>query len=277
MKNIKEGEYSLKRQLHNSMRGPLMPDGVTCNILGVNIAVTNIRSLIRQFVTHLNENRGNYICVSNVHTTVMAHDNPEYRKIQNGGLMAIPDGKPLVFVSHLKGYKQAQRCAGPDLMPALLAYSVQNTNHFGECHKYRHFFYGSTQETIDLLEKKLRKEFPGLEIAGMISPPFRELTPEEDAEMIRKINEAKPDFVWVGLGAPKQEKWMYDHKGKINALMIGVGAAFDFGAGTAKRAPRWMQEAYLEWLYRLMQNPKRLFHRYFTTNVRFVFLNMFHR
>lgn len=109
----------------------------------------------------------------------------------------------------------------------------------------------------------------------MYSPPFRKLSKEEDDEVIKMINDSKPDFVWVGLGAPKQEEWMYQHRNKINAIMLGVGAAFDFSAGTSKRAPRWMQECYLEWLYRLMQDPKRLFHRYFTTNVRFVMLSLF--
>ena len=263
---MSDKKIDCEKKLHKST---LLPAGRTCMILGVHVSVTNIRSVMHELTTHLESYRGGYVCVSNVHTTVMAYDNPMYRKVQNKSIMAVPDGKPLVFVCHRKGYQEAERVAGPDLMPALL--------HLSETKGYRHYFYGSTQETIQQLEENLHARFPKLEIAGMYSPPFRPLTPQEDEEMVEKINAAHPDFVWVGLGAPKQEEWMYEHCGRIKAVMLGVGAAFDFSAGTAKRAPRWMQECYMEWLYRLMQDPRRLFHRYFTTNVRFVLLNVFHR
>ncbi len=264
--NVTKTNKCCEKKVHKSQ---LLPAGRTCNILGVHIAVTNIHSVMHELTTHLESYRGGYVCVSNVHTTVMAHDNPMYCKVQNESIMAVPDGKPLVFVCHRKGHPEAERVAGPDLMPALLRLSEKKG--------YRHFFYGSTQETILQLEENLHERYPKLEIAGMYSPPFRPLSREEDAAIVDQINETAPDFIWVGLGAPKQEDWMYDHRGRIKGVMLGVGAAFDFSAGTAKRAPRWMQECYMEWLYRLMQDPKRLFHRYFTTNVRFVFLNLFHR
>lgn len=236
----------------------------TCNILGVNIAVTNINSTVYYLTRNLHKLRGEYVCVSNVHTTIMAYNNEAYRNVQNQAVIAVPDGKPLSLVCRVRGYKNAQRVAGPDLMPAILKESVKRGS--------RHYFYGSTEQTLVSLEKNLRERFPGLIVAGTCSPPFRRLTEAEDEEMVARINAARPDFVWVGLGAPKQEQWMYAHKGKINAVMLGVGAAFDFHAGTAKRAPKWMQECYLEWLYRLIQDPRRLMKRYVKSNLQFMWL-----
>ena len=135
---------------------------------------------------------------------------------------------------------------------------------------YRHYFYGSTEETLEKLREILKKDYPGVQIAGMYSPPFRTLSDKEDEETIKMINDADADFVWIGLGAPKQEKWMADHKGKVKGFMGGVGAAFDYLAGNIERAPMWMQKANLEWLYRLLQEPKRLFKRYFYTNTKFI-------
>ena len=132
------------------------------------------------------------------------------------------------------------------------------------------FLHESPWERLDILRKKVEENYPGAVIAGMYSPPFRPLSPEEDEEVVRRINEAKPDFVWVGLGAPKQERWMAVHEDRVQALMVGVGAAFDYEAGNIRRAPMWMQRHNLEWLYRLMQDPKRLFKRYFVTNTKYL-------
>lgn len=137
-------------------------------------------------------------------------------------------------------------------------------------HGWRHYFYGSTQEVQEKMIARLQKEYPGLVIAGTDAPPFRELTLEEDALAVARINQAQPDFVWVGLGAPKQERWMAAHQGRVHGLMIGVGAGFDFFSGNVRRAPLWMQKHSLEWLYRLMQDPKRLFQRYWSTNLKFI-------
>lgn len=235
-----------------------------CNILGVDIAVTNMKSVIHFLTKDLEKLRGEYICVSNVHTTVMAYNDPAYRVVQNSAAIAVPDGKPLSLICRLRGYRAAQRVAGPDLMPEILQLSEEKG--------YRHYFYGSTEQTLESLERNLRRKYPRLNIAGIYSPPFRKLTEEEDIETIKMINDSKPDFLWVGLGAPKQERWMYEHRGKIHAVMLGVGAAFDFHAGTAKRAPKWMQEFYLEWLYRLIQDPKRLLGRYVRSNAQFIWL-----
>lgn len=234
------------------------------SILGVNIAITNMKEIVNYVVDNIKELSGKYICVSNVHTTIMSYDNPEYKKIQNSAAIRLPDGRPLSLVQKRKGFKEAERVTGPDLMQTLFEGAKDN--------KLRYYFYGSTEETLSLLEEKLKEKYPSIKVVGMYSPPFRNLTEEEDNEIIKKINDAKPDIVWIGLGAPKQEKWMYDHKNKINGLMIGVGAGFDFLAGNIKRAPKWMQKCSLEWLYRLLQDPKRLFARYMKTNFKFMWL-----
>lgn len=238
----------------------------TNRILGVNIAVTNMQETTNLIVSQIDELKGKFICLSNVHTTVMSDKDEEYRKIQNAAFLALPDGSPLALIQRLRGYKGAEQVAGPDLMPALWK-ATENT-------AVSHYFYGSTQETIDALGSRLKAGYPGLEIAGMEAPPFRPLTPEEDEEAVRRMNESGASIVWVGLGAPKQERWMYEHQNRINALMLGVGAGFDFHAGTVKRAPGWMRNHYLEWLYRLIQDPKRLWKRYVETNGKFILLSV---
>jgi N-acetylglucosaminyldiphosphoundecaprenol N-acetyl-beta-D-mannosaminyltransferase len=212
---------------------------------------------------NLDKIKGDYICVSNVHTTVMSYEDENYKAIQNGGFMALPDGKPLSIISKKRGFKEAERVTGPDLMEEIFKISEEN--------EYRHYFYGSTQETLDTLKRELNKKYPKLNIVGMHSPPFRKLTEEEGKEIVENINKAKPDFIWVGLGAPKQEIWMHEHENKVNGLMIGVGAGFDYHAGNISRAPKWMQNMSLEWLYRLLQDPKRLMSRYINTNLKFIY------
>lgn len=234
-----------------------------CTILKTNINVTDMDKTLSYITSNLDSLKGNYICVSNVHTTVMAFRDREYRMIQNSAAMALPDGQPLSIVSRKRGYRNAKRVAGPDLMPAIHALSQERG--------YTHFFYGSTEGTLEKLKRELLARYPKLKIAGMYAPPFRELTQDEDEEVVRRINESGADFVWVALGAPKQEKWMYDHKNRIGGLMIGVGAAFDFIAGTTKRAPMWMQRLCLEWVFRILQDPRRMIPRYLNTNFTFLY------
>ena len=228
----------------------------------VEIAAINMNWLLRFTVKNIKEVSGDYICVSNVHTTVTSYEDEEYRNIQNGGLMAIPDGGPLSSVGRRRGAKNMSRTTGPSYMGEIYKISTQ--------YGWKHYFYGSTQETLDKLRVELEREYPGLQIAGMYSPPFRPLTNEEDQKIVEAINMAAPDFLWVGLGAPKQEKWMAAHQGRVKGLMVGVGAGFDFFAGNIKRAPEWMQKTNLEWFYGLVQDPKRLFKRYFMTNSKFI-------
>lgn len=250
-------EENIKGEYQRKVDKSLIP---TCNIMGVNIAAINMNWLLKYLDENLSDIKGDYICVSNVHTTVTSYEDAAYCAVQNGGLMAIPDGGPLSSVGRKRGYSDMDRTTGPSLMGEIFKISAEKG--------YRHYFYGSTEETLKLLKEKLQANYPGIQIAGMYSPPFRPLTEEEDKNIIENINKTKPDFVWIGLGAPKQEKWMAEHQGKIDGLMLGVGAGFDYYAENIKRAPMWMQKSNLEWLYRLMQDPKRLFKRYFHAQYR---------
>lgn len=233
-----------------------------CNILGVDIAAIDMEWLINYLNNNIRLLSGDYICVSNVHTTVIAYEDSEYLKVQNGGIMAIPDGGPLSSVGQKRGFSEMQRTTGPSLMGEIFKISAEKG--------YRHYFYGSTEETLEKLHSELVKTYSGIQIVGMYSPPFRPMTEEEDRSIVNRINTANPDFVWVGLGAPKQEKWMAEHQGRVDGLMIGVGAGFDYFAGNISRAPEWMQKSNMEWVYRLLQDPKRLFKRYLVTNTKFI-------
>lgn len=233
-----------------------------CNILGVNIAAIDMNWLLDFTDKYIKELSGDYMCVSNVHTTVTSFEDKSFCDVQNGGILAIPDGGPLSTVGRKRGYKSMKRTTGPSYMEEILKISAQKG--------YRHYFYGSTEETLEKLYKALQHDNPGLQIAGMYSPPFRPLTEEENRLVVERINETQPDFVWIGLGAPKQERWMAEHQGKINGFMVGVGAGFDYFAGNISRAPEWMQKTNLEWVHRLMQDPKRLFGRYWHTNTKFI-------
>lgn len=233
-----------------------------CNIMGVNIAAINMDWLLDFTNKNIKDLSGDYMCVSNVHTTVTASGDADYCAVQNGGIMAIPDGGPLSSVGRKRGCTNMQRTTGPSYMGEILKISAEKG--------YRHYFYGSTEETLEKLYQALTDSYPGIQIAGMYSPPFRPTTSEEDAAVVKRINETKPDFVWVGLGAPKQEKWMAAHQGVVEGFMVGVGAGFDYFAGNIERAPEWMQKYNLEWVYRLIQDPKRLFKRYLVTNTKFI-------
>lgn len=234
-----------------------------CNILGVNILVTDMEKTVHFVEENIEKLSGEYVCVANGHTTVTAYEDETYRTVQNSAVMALPDGEPLSIVSRRRGFKDAKRVTGPDFMEQMFLRGRDGNG-------LRHFFYGGSLDTLDALESVLKEKYPGLQIAGMYSPPFRILTQEEDARVIEMINDSNADIIWVGLGAPKQERWMYEHRGKVHGLMFGVGAGFDYHAGKLKRAPMWMQKMSLEWLMRLLQDPKRLWKRYLVTNVKFL-------
>jgi N-acetylglucosaminyldiphosphoundecaprenol N-acetyl-beta-D-mannosaminyltransferase len=202
------------------------------------------------------------VCICNVHSVVTATQDPEFGRVVNEADIATPDGAPVAWMLRRMGQYDQQRINGPDLM-------------WRYCDQVQHsdqsiFFYGSTEETLIALKLKLLAAFPSLKIAGAISPPFRTLTLEEDASIVEQINDSGAGVVWVSLGCPKQELWMASHRGQINAVMVGVGAAFDYHAGTIKRAPKWMQDSGLEWLYRLISEPRRLYKRYLITNTLFI-------
>jgi N-acetylglucosaminyldiphosphoundecaprenol N-acetyl-beta-D-mannosaminyltransferase len=187
-----------------------------------------------------------------------------FRRILNRAFLCTPDGMPMVWVGRLQGRKEMARVYGPDLMLAVLARSEKKG--------YRHFFYGGANGTAEALRAQLRKRFPKLQIAGTYEPPFRPLRPAELAELQKSVRAARPDMMWIGLSTPKQERFMAEHLGQLDVtLMAGVGAAFDFLAGRARQAPRWMQRSGLEWLFRLACEPRRLGKRYLKNNPLFVF------
>lgn len=233
-----------------------------CRILGVDICVTDIQHAVKYIISNIRELSGHYICLCNVHTAVTAHDDADYLDTENRAALVLPDGRPIAGEQRRRGFAEAERVAGPDLMTAMFAATADGS--------MRHYFYGSSPDTVRALEASLRQKYPQLSIAGMYSPPFRPLSSDEDAAAVDRINAVSPDIVWIGLGAPKQEKWMAAHEGRIHGVMIGVGAGFDFHAGTIKRAPLWMQKSGLEWFYRLTQDPAHLFKRYLYTNTRYV-------
>jgi N-acetylglucosaminyldiphosphoundecaprenol N-acetyl-beta-D-mannosaminyltransferase len=211
-----------------------------------------------------NNKHSNYVTYTNAHVAVLAKKDEHLKKAINDAYIALPDGMSIVVSSKIKGIKCIEKSSGPDMMDLIIKNGIEKG--------YTHFFYGSTQSTLNLLEKKLRQKYDKIKILGMYTPPFRKLTNDEDEEIIRLINDISPDCIWIGLGAPKQELWMHEHYAKINrGVMFGVGAAFDFHAGTVKRAPIWMQKNCLEWLFRLIREPKRLWKRYFITNFMFLF------
>ena len=246
----------------NNFRVLKKQDIPVCSIMGVNIAAINMKWLVNYTKKNIKSLSGDYMCVSNVHTTVTAYENEDYRNVQNGGIMAIPDGGPLSSIGRRRGYSKMERTTGPSYMEEILKISVENG--------YTHYFYGSTPETLIQIKSVLENKYPNIQIAGVYSPPFRPLSDTEDQDIITKINDANPDFLWVGLGAPKQELWMAAHQWKVKGFMVGVGAGFDYIVGNINRAPEWMQKCNLEGLYRLKQEPFRLFKRYWHTNTKFI-------
>ncbi len=205
-----------------------------------------------------------YVCICNVHAVVTAGQDAQFGHIVREADMATPDGAPVAWMLRRLGFSGQQRINGPDLMWRYCERAAER----GESV----FLYGGSSETLSILQIRLVEAFPSLQIAGAWSPPFRALTEEEDEVDVARINASGAGTVWVSLGCPKQEKWMAAHRGRINAVMVGVGAAFDYHAGTIRRAPLWMQQNGLEWLYRLLSEPRRLWKRYLVTNTLFLML-----
>lgn len=231
-------------------------------VLEAHIDALSWDDAIGRIVASGSAHESRYVCICNVHSVVTATRDPEFLKIINNADMATPDGAPIAWALRKLGFPSQERINGPDLMWKYLA----------EAQRLRHtvFFYGSTNTTLTRLLASIRKQFPRLHVGGAHAPPFRALTPEEDATEIDMINRSGANVVFVGLGCPKQEKWMAAHRGRVNAVMIGVGAAFDYHSGSARRAPIWWQRNGLEWLYRLASEPRRLMKRYMVTNTLFI-------
>jgi len=237
------------------------------SILGVGIHAVNPDEAVDRIEEFAANGGGHYVCVSNVHTVMMGLRDAEFRRITNEADLAVPDGMPLAWLARWHGHDQRDRVYGPDLMLACCERSLESGS--------SHYFYGGEPGVPDLLAEKLQARFPGLNVAGCYSPPFRPLTPEEDEEVVAMINDSGADVVWVGLGAPKQERWMAEHVERLKAaVLVGVGAAFPFHTGTVKQAPKWMQQCGLEWLFRLCIEPRRLWRRYLLNNPLFILLTI---
>lgn len=205
-----------------------------------------------------------YICVCPVSTIMECKKNEEVLTSVNSADLATPDGMAVVWIGRMLGYKNIRRVYGPELMQNICDISLKKG--------YRHYFYGSTQATQNKLQEKLSNKYPGLIISGSFSPPFRTLTKDEDDKIVEEINRSNSDIVWVGLGSPKQDLWMYRHRDRLNTpVMIGVGAAFDFLAEIKPQAPRWIRDNGFEWLFRLVTEPKRLWRRYLINYPLFVY------
>ena len=235
------------------------------NILGVRISAINMDRALQQMERWINAEGHHYICVCPNHTIMESQKDKKLHHIVNSSGLATPDGMSVVWACKFFGHPNIERVYGPDLMLALCQLSAQTG--------YSHYFYGGASGVPELLAERLTARFPGLKVAGSFSPPFRPLTSKEDTEIAARINAAAPDVVWVGLGTPKQDLWMAAHRSRLDAsVLIGVGAAFDFHTGRQKQAPRWMQRNGLEWLFRLVQEPRRLWCRYLVYNPLFVAL-----
>jgi N-acetylglucosaminyldiphosphoundecaprenol N-acetyl-beta-D-mannosaminyltransferase len=237
------------------------------NVLGVGISVLNLSTALEAIAAAVRERRKGYICVTGVHGVMEAQDDSAFKNILNGAFLCTPDGMPMVWAGKLAGHKDMRRVYGPDLMLDICQWSEQSGA--------KHFFYGGAEGVADLLAGKLTEKFPKLQVVGTYTPPFRALNADEVKALQAQVAATQPDFFWVGLSTPKQEKFMAEYLPKLDAtLMLGVGAAFDFHSGRISQAPRWMQRTGLEWFYRLCCEPRRLWKRYLRNNPLFL-LNFF--
>ena len=235
------------------------------NILGVGVSAVTMPAALQAIEGWVTRRDPHYVCLATVHGVVESQRDEKLRHIYNQSGLTTADGMPLVWLSRLSGRAPVERVYGPDLMLAVCERSLSRG--------YRHFLYGGGAGVGEKLASHLRHRLPGLNIVGTYSPPFRPLSLQEDQKIVDRINAARPDFVWVGLGAPKQEYWMADHLTRLNApVLLGVGAAFDFLSGVKAQAPYWMQRGGLEWLFRLLSEPRRLWRRYLLGNAKFLYL-----
>jgi N-acetylglucosaminyldiphosphoundecaprenol N-acetyl-beta-D-mannosaminyltransferase len=235
------------------------------NILGIRVSAITMEMAVGTIEEWIVRREPHYVCVTGVHGVMESQRDEALRRIHNAAGLVTPDGMPLVWLSRLSGFRYVQRVYGPELMLAMCERSAKQG--------YGQFFYGGAPGVADKLANRLQLFFPNLRISGVFSPPFRPLSPEEDEAVIKRVDAAQPDIVWVGLSTPKQERWMSDHVGRLKApVLIGVGAAFDFHAGLKKQAPYWMQRSGLEWLFRLLTEPRRLWRRYLINNSWFLWL-----
>lgn len=249
--------------IKTSSRGSLK-ERKTVFVLGTKIDAFDWDTALTRILEWGRCQESRYVCICNVHSVVTANQNIRFGELLNDADMVTPDGAPVAWMLRYYGFSGQPRINGPDLMWELCKKCASEGLSV--------YFYGSSEATLSALDKRLHRTFPDLLIAGLESPPFRTLTVQEDAVAVDKINASSVGIVFVGLGCPKQELWMAEHRGRVNAVMIGVGAAFDFHAGTIQRAPVWMRDIGLEWFHRLASEPRRLWKRYLVTNTLFILL-----
>lgn len=249
------------RQASVKDAGENLPEKVS--VIGVQVSAVTMESALAFVHQQLESLRGGYICAANVHTTVMAHEQADYLQVQKEAALILPDGKPLAVVGRRKSSSPMEKTTGTHFMQHIFT----DPRFAGK----KHFFYGTGEETLEKMILRVRQDYPGLQICGWAPSVFRKLTEEEAAALAEQINAAEADFIWVALGAPRQELLMHRLKGKVCGVMCGVGGGFKILAGMVRDAPVWMQRAGLEWLYRLMQEPRRLFRRYLVTNTKFLY------
>ncbi|WP_327633752.1 WecB/TagA/CpsF family glycosyltransferase [Kribbella sp. NBC_00482] len=225
------------------------------DVLGIHVSVTNLDHTVGAFASWIERAERQLVCVTDMNALLHARADARLTEVYNTSGLTVPDGMPLVWAGHRAGFEEMDRVAGPDLIERVLAEAADRG--------WTQYFYGGAEGVADELRERFQERHPALKVVGVECPPYRALTDAEDAETVARMNEARPDIVWVGLGAPKQERWMADHRDRLNAtILIGVGAAFDFHTGRLDRAPYWMQRAGLEWSYRLYKEPRRLWKRY---------------
>lgn len=232
------------------------------HVLGIPIDVLDWDQATQRIGVWAAKRSSRYVCITNAHSVVTGTDDSSFAQVLRAADMVTPDGAPVAWMMRHLGHAGQQRINGPDLMWRYMVQAAERGESI--------YLYGGTQATLNTLQAVLARRIPALKIAGAVSPPFRALTTEEDERAVAHINASGAGTVWVSLGCPKQERWMAEHRGRVNAVMIGVGAAFDYHAGTISRAPQWMQGAGLEWLHRLASEPGRLWRRYLTTNTAFI-------
>jgi N-acetylglucosaminyldiphosphoundecaprenol N-acetyl-beta-D-mannosaminyltransferase len=233
------------------------------NVLGVGVSAINLDSAVAAVTRALELKTKGFVCVTGVHGVSEAQSDPAFRRILNEAFLNTPDGMPMVWVGRAQGFREMRRVYGPDLMLRICELSASRG--------FTHFFYGGAAGVAEQLKRELERRFPGLRIVGTYSPPFRALNREEEAELVTLVSQIRPDIFWVGLSTPKQEKFMAQYAKRLQAtLFFGVGAAFDFHTGRVRQAPRWMQSSGLEWLFRLVSEPRRLWKRYLKNNPLFV-------
>ena len=240
------------------------------NVLGIGISTLNLRKTIQILLKARLNNRKGYVCVTGAHGVIESLNDKSLKKIHNNSFLTVPDGTPNVWMGLEQGFSKIGRVYGPDLMIGVLEKTSYAVN---ENKKFSHYLYGSTPEVMDSLKNNLTNKFPELKIVGSFCPPFKPLSKKEENDLIEDVNSCKPDFFWVGLSTPKQEKFMAHYIEKLDCgIMVGVGAAFDIHAGFQKDAPTWIKEIGLQWFYRLLQEPKRLWRRYLKIVPKFILL-----